>query len=480
MSLKEKAVKGLFWSFVDNFSQQGIAFIIGIILARLLSPHEFGIIGYTTIFLMFSETFIDSGLGDALIRKKHCNQADYSTVFYYNFLIGCVLYLILFFSAESISVFLNEPQLKLIIRVLCVSIVISSFTLIQRIILIKRVDFKLQTKISIISSSVSGTVGIIMAYSGYGVWSLVVKALAGGLLSSLLLYMWNKWIPSFEFSNKSFKGMFSFGYKMLISRLIETIYTNIYSLIIGKVFSISELGLYTRANQFSNLPSANINIVISKVSYPVLVELRDNKEKLKSGYKKLIMNTTFITFVLMLGMAAVAEPMIITLIGEKWRNSIVYLQMLCVIGMLYPLHALNLNMLSVLGRSDLFLKLEIIKKVLAIPTIIIGVFFGIKIMLLGMMVNSIVSYYLNSYWSGKLIDYSMKEQIQDILPAFLLALSASIIVYFGGLILPFGFLIKLVVQILFGCLLIIFFSERFRLDSYLMMKSIVLTYLEKH
>ena len=285
--------------------------------------------------------------------------------------------------------------------------------------------------------------------------------------------------PSLQFSMQSFKELFGFGSKLLVSGLIDTTYKNIYYLIIGKFFSAQELGYYTRANEFKSIPSQNLNGIISRVTYPVLASIQDDKKRLKNNYQKLIRSTMFITFVLMLGMAAVAEPMIITLIGEKWRPSIVYLQMLCFVGMMYPLHALNLNMLQVSGRSDLFLKLEVIKKILAIPTIVIGVIWGIKIMICGMMVNTLIAYYLNSYWSGRFIGYSFKQQVLDILPSFALALAMAVFVYFLGLLLPFSNLFLLIVQITAGAIFILFFCEITRFRDYIFVKEIVFEKLKE-
>jgi O-antigen/teichoic acid export membrane protein len=273
--------------------------------------------------------------------------------------------------------------------------------------------------------------------------------------------------------------LFSFGYKLLLNGLINTIYQNIYYLIIGKYFSAAELGFYTRAEQFKKLPSENINGVIQRVTFPVLASIQDDNQRLKANYQKLLRSIVLITFVLMIGMAAFAESLIISLIGEKWRLSVIYLQMLCFVGMMYPLHSLNLNILNVKGRSDLFLKLTIIKRMLAIPTIIIGVFYGIKIMIAGMMVNTVISYYLNSYWSGKLINYPMKEQITDIMPYFVLAMLNGTIVFAIGILLPFDYWLKLIIQILSTGILIVILLEIFKLEAYLEIKGIIsLKYVE--
>lgn len=478
-TLKQKTINGLFWSAIDSIAGQGIVFIVGVILARLLSPREFGLVGMITLFIAVSESFINSGFSNALIRKKDCTKTDYSTVFYFNLVAGLIFFGILYFSASPISQFFKEPQLKLIIQVLGMILIIDSLTIIQRTILNKRIDFKLQTRISVIAAFGSGTIAIFMAIKGFGVWSLVAQRLSQQTFTSILLWIWNKWKPSKVFSWNSFKELFGFGSKLLVSSLIETIYRNVYFLIIGKYFSAIELGYYTRADSFNNLPSSNLNGIISRVSYPVLASIQDDIPRLKIYYKKLIRSSMFVTFVLMLGMAAVAEPMIITLIGEKWRPSIIYLQMLCFIGMTYPLHALNLNMLQVLGRSDLFLKLEIIKKVLAIPVIIIGVMWGIKIMIAGMFLITLIAYYLNSYWSGKKIGYSIKEQIADITPSFLLAAGMAVVVFVIGKVVPFDYLWVLFIQLISGLVIILSFSEITGFKDYISLKELLMEQLTK-
>jgi teichuronic acid exporter len=442
-------------------------------MARLLSPREFGLIGIVTIFLALSQSFIDSGFTQALIRKKNCSQADFSTVFYFNLAISILLYFLLFCSAELISRFFNEPQLKLIVQVVGLGLIINAFSIVQRARLTKRIDFKLQTKITILASLVSGVTGIIMAFSGYGVWSLVLKSLTGFVFTSFLLWLWNKWKPGLIFSLNSFREMFSFGYKLLLSGLIDTAYRNIYLLVIGKYFSATELGFYSRANQFSSIPSSNITGIVHRVSYPVLSEIRDDIPKLKAVYKKMIKSTMLITFILMFGMAAIAEPMVNTLIGEKWLPSVIYLQLLCFVGMFYPLHSINLDMLNIQGRSDLFLRLEIIKKTLAIPIIVIGVFFGIKIMIVGMIVISFISYYLNSYYSGRFIGYSIVDQIKDLIPALFLSVFVNGLVFLAGVLISAAPVIILILQILLGVILTIGLCELLKFKDYLYIKEIL-------
>ncbi|ANT64593.1 lipopolysaccharide biosynthesis protein [Prosthecochloris sp. CIB 2401] len=474
MSLKQKTVNGLAWSFLDNFVVQGVSFVTGIILARLLSPHEFGLVGMVAIFMALGQSFADSGFTQALIRKKECTQADYSTVFFFNVLVGVTWYLLLLVSAGSIADFFSQPELASLVPVLGLGVVVNSFSIIQTTQLTKRIDFKLQTRVSAVSSILAGIVAVVLAFQGFGVWSLVILALAKNTLTTLFLWFWNEWTPSLVFDLASFKELFGFGSKLLFVGLIDTTYRNIYLMVIGKFFSAADLGFYTRADQFKQLPSQNLTTVVQRVSYPVLSSIQEDLISLKAAYKKLIKSTMLISFVLMIGLAAVAEPLVVTLIGEQWLVSAEYLQLLCFGGMLYPLHALNLNMLNVQGRSDLFLRLEIIKKTLAVPVIIVGINFGIKVMIMAMIVNSLIAYYLNSYWSGRFIGYSMLEQIKDIFPSFLLASAVGFAVWFTGFLFETAPLVTLVIQILTGAVLTISLSELIRLDSYLYMKQTIL------
>jgi O-antigen/teichoic acid export membrane protein len=473
MSLKQKTVDGLMWSFIDTAIGQGIQFIVSIVLARLLIPREFGLIGMILIFIALSEAFVNSGFSSALIRKKNCSQTDYSTVFVFNLVAGVVFFIALFFAAPFISNFFNEPQLKPIVQVLGLVLIVDSLTLIQRTILTRQIDFKLQARVSFIASAGSGIVAIYMAWQGMGVWSLVAQRISRQTINTVFLLFWTKWKPSLHFSFKSFKELFGFGSKLLISNLIDTFYNNVYYLLIGKYFSAQQLGFYTRADEFNRLPSYNLSAIIQRVSYPVLCSIQDDPVKLVHSYRRFIRSSMFISFNIMMLMAAMAEPLIITLIGEKWRESVSYFQLLCFTGMFYPLHVLNLNIIQVKGRSDLFLKLEIIKKILAVPTIILGVAFGIKAMIAGMMVNTLIDFYLNNSNSRQMIGYSFKQQIRDILPSFSMALIIALAVYSIGAVLSTGYGATLAIQSIFGLALIVVISEFTRLSDYIFLKETV-------
>lgn len=471
--LKQKTLRGLSWSFADNIVNKGINFLVGIILARLLTPREFGLIGMILVFIAISQSFINSGFNMALIRKKDCNAADYSTAFFFNVLVGFLFYVILFFSAKLISDFFHEPELLPIIKVLGIVLILNSVGIVQQAILSKKVNFRLLTKISLVSSIVSGIIGIGLAFSGWGVWSLVWKTISYNFLNSLLLWFWNKWRPQLIFSLNSLKEMFGFGSKLLLSSLIYMLYTNVFKLAIGKYFSATELGYFTRADQFQKLPSSNISGVIQRVTYPVMTSIQYETSKIKSIYKRMIKTTMFATFILMIGMAAVAKPLILSLVGPQWLPAVPYLQLLCFFGMLDPLHSLNLNMLLVSGRADLGLKLEVWKALLGIPAIVIGVFLGVKIMIIMLIVNSMLAYFLNSYWSGKLVNYPSSEQIWDIAPSFFVALVMALLVYYSTKLLPFNSAIVLLVQVVLGAFLSFSISKIFALDAYNELEQII-------
>ena len=451
-TLKKKTVSGLFWSFSDLIANQGIRFIIQIVLARLLLPKDFGIIGMITVFIAVSQSIIDSGFSNALIREKDSSQEDYSTVFYFNLVMAALLYIVLFFSAETISSFFKEPKLVSILRILALVLIINSFGLIQRTMLIKNIDFKTQTKVSVISSVVSGVVAIIFAYWGFGVWSLVIQTLLMQFIQSLLLCLSNRWVPSVVFSIESFKRLFGFGWKLLVAGILNTVYENIYYVIIGKSFSARELGYYTNAQKLRDTASQSITTSVQKVSYPVLSSMQGEDGRLKLAYKKIIKNSIFLTFPIMLGLAAVANSLINLLFGVNWVASIPYFQVLCFAGMLFPLHAINLNVLQVKGRSDLFLGLEIIKKIVGVTLIVIVLILKLGVMglLWAAVLNSYIAYFINSYYSAELLLYSTKEQIKDIIPAFIASAIMAIVIYFSGAILPNNNIIKLIVQIIIG------------------------------
>ena len=477
-SLKNKTIKGLVWSAVENVTKMGVTFVVSIILARLLSPVEYGLIGILTIFIAIFNAIVDSGFTNAIIRKQDVTDTDYSTVFYTNLVLSVILAVALFFSAKPISAFFERPELVSLTQVMSSVVVINALAIVQRARTTKAIDFKTQTKITFIASIGSGTIGIAMAYLGYGVWALVSQQISNQLLSTIFFWIYNRWMPKLIFSWVSFKEMWAFGSKLLASGLIDTAWKEVYQVVIGKCYSPATLGLYTRAKQFADLCSSNLTSVVQRVSYPVLSSIQDDRIRLKSAYQRVIKTTMLLTFVLMMGVVACAESMIYVLIGEKWMECVPMLQIICMYGMLYPLHALNLNMLQVQGRSDLFLKLEIIKKIIAIGPLLFGIFVDIYLMLVGSLVTSLIAYYFNAYYLGPFLNYSIKEQIKDILPSFGVAMAMAVPVFALSFIALNPF-IMLPLQILVGAVITIGICETTKLSEYLELKGIVMPVINK-
>ncbi|WP_223634439.1 lipopolysaccharide biosynthesis protein [Planococcus sp. 4-30] len=467
-SLKKKTVSGLLWSFGDMIGNQGIQFIIQIILARLLLPEDFGIIGMILVFVALSNSLVDSGFTQALIRDQKANQTDYSTVFYFNLGISILIYGVLFLSAPLISNFFEEQQLTALVRVLGLGVIINAFSIIPRAMFTKEVDFKVQAKVNMAASVSSGIIAVAMALLGFGVWSLVVRMLALNGVQALLLIFYRRWLPSLVFSTASFKRLFGFGWKLLVSGLIDTAYDNIYYLIIGKQYSATSLGYYTNAAKFSDVATQTLTATIQRVTYPVLSGIQDQEERLKQSFKKVIKLSGFLIFPIMIGVAAVAEPLILLIFGEKWATMIPYFQLLCIAGMLYPIHALNLNVLQVKGRSDLFLYLEIIKTI--IPTILIVVViwmdWGITILVVTIVLDSYISLFINIYFSGREISYGAKEQIWDLLPIYAISVGMGAVVYGVGKLLPFSELLTLILQIGLGVVLYILISKLLKIKEF--------------
>lgn len=480
-SLKKKTIGGMLWSLGDLIGNQGIQFIIQIILARMLLPEHFGLIGMILVFVAISHTLIDSGFSQALIREQNVTQVDYSTVFYFNLAASIFIYLSLFAIAPAVSVFFGEPELINIIRILTLGIVINAFGIIPRAMYTKEVNFKTQAKVNMSASVVSGLVAVAFAFSGFGVWSLVVRTLALSLIQSVLLSLSKKWLPSPAFSGTSFKRLFGFGWKLLISSLINTIYMNIYFLIIGKYYSAGQLGYYTNASKFSDAASQTMTAAIQRVTYPVLSSIQDENARLKQGYKKVMKLTAFVIFPVMVGLGAVGEPLIYLIFGKQWMPMTIYFQFLCIAGMLYPIHALNLNILQVKGRSDLFLYLEIIK--IIISAFFIFIVFWLNLGIIGLVGVIVLDNYLglliNTYFSAKEIAYSMKEQLNDLFPIYLISMVMGVTVYLVGELLPDFMLLKLIIQISTGVAFYLVSSKMLKITELSMVLELMLPIIKK-
>ena len=429
-SLKDKTVKGVFWSALDRFSTQGIQFVFTILIARLLLPSDYGVIAMLNIFMAVAQTFIDSGFSSALVRKLDRTQTDFSTVFYFNIAVACIAYWGLWLASPYIASFYNIPLLESVTKVVGLNLIIGALSGIQNSILTIEIDFKSRAKISVITGLVTGIVGLWMAYRGYGVWALVFQALSASGLRTLLLWCLVKWHPALVFSWKSFKELFSFGSKMLASGLLDTIYNNIYTIVIGKCFSSTSLGVYSRASGLAEYPSSNITGVLQSVTFPVLSQIQNEEERLSEAYKRFIRMSAYIVFPLMVGLAAVADPFIRLMLTDKWEGAIYLLQIICFSMMLYPVHAINLNLLMVKGRSDYFLKLEIYKKIMGVSILCVTIPMGLVAMCYGKIVGGVIGMAINTYYTNKLIGYGFWKQMKDLFPILIQSLIMGILVFF--------------------------------------------------
>lgn len=453
-SLKHKTFMGTVWSVVERFSVQGIGFIVMIIMARVLTPADYGLVGELTIFIAVSQSLVDSGFSQALIRKQDRTEVDNSTVFYFNIGVGISLYLLMSFCAPLIARFYSQPILVPLTRLLSLNILINSLVVVQRAQFTIRIDFRTQAKASLTASIVSGCVGITMVYTGHGVWSIVWYQLSNLITNVVMLWILSKWRPQRVYSWKSFRELFGFGSKLALSGIINTIYNNIYLIVIGKVFKASDLGYYTRAHQFADFPSSNVSGIIQRVTFPVLCTIQNDEQRLRNVYRNFLRLAGFVVFPLMVGLAALAHPLINTVLTPKWAFAATLLQVICLSMMWYPIHSINLNLLQVKGRSDLFLKLEIIKKIVGITIMCISVPFGIIAMCWGALASSLIALVINTHYTGKLIDVGFFVQIRDLLPTLAYSFSMGAVVWLVSRLLPSD-LLRLMVGIPIG--LIYFF-----------------------
>lgn len=477
-SLKAQTVRGVGWSAADAFLGQGVTFVVGLVLARLLTPDEYGLIGIVTIFTTVLLGFVDSGFSNSLIRKQKVTDNDYSTLFYFNLVVSVLMFVLLFLSAPWIAFFFEQPELVDLVRVMGLLLVIQALSIVQNTILSRQIDFKTKTKASVISAVCSGIIGIAMALFGYGVWSLVAQQLSRQLIYSLCLWTYNKWCPKLRFSIDSLRYMWGFGWKLLLSGLLDNIWKEIYQMVVGKFYNPATLGQYTQSKDYARIFSSNMTSIVQRVSYPVLSQVQNDRQRMVNGYRRIIKTTMFVTTVIMISMGAVADPLIYCLIGPQWHQAATFLPLICISMSLYPLHAINLNMLQVQGRTDIFLYLEIVKKIVAIGPICLGVFVDIYWMLAGTIIMGIIAFFLNSYYTGKKLGYSSWMQLKDITPSYGLAFLIAISVYFIKY-LPLSNWIILPVQIVFGTVVFYFICEKTKMEEYVEVREIAKQYILK-
>lgn len=454
-SLKQTATKGIFWSVAERFSVQGTQFFIMLVMARLLLPSDYGLVGMITVFIALSQSLIDSGFSQALIRKQDRTETDNCTVFYFNIVIAVTLYFLLFAVSPAVATFYDTPELCKVMRVVSIVIIINALTVVQRALLTAKIDFKTQAKASFAAAVISGILGIVLALNGYGVWALVYQQIINQVINTIILWCYSTWRPKLIYSWLSFRNLFAFGSKLMAVGLIDITYNNIYPIIIGKVFSPADLGHYSRARNFSDLPSSNVAGILQRVTYPLLCQIQNEDARLAIVYRRFLKLSAFVIFPLMCGLAGLSTPLITTLIGEKWLFCSELLTIICFTMMWYPIHSINLNLLQVKGRTDIFLKLEFYKKGIGLTLLFLSIPYGVKAMCAVGILGSLIALAINTYYTGKLIQIGFFKQMRDLLPTLCLSLLIFFAVYnlhyvvssaYGQLLIgiPLGILIYLV------------------------------------
>ncbi len=448
-SIKNKTLSGLVWQYAEKCGAEVTQFIVSIIIARVLSPSDYGLIGLIAVFISVASVFASSGLGQALVQRKGVDNKDYSTVFFYSIAFSVLLCLILFFCAPYIAGFYDSSELVAVVRVLGITVIIGAVNGVQRAYVQKTMQFKRLFVSTLIGKLVSAVVGICMAYTGHGVWALVGQQMSMTVTDTIVLWISVKWRPQLVFSVRRMKELFSFGWKLLVSNLFDTVYNNVYSLVIGKRYSTLDLGFYNRGKQFPMLIINNINTSIQSVLFPVLSETQDKKDRLKSMVRRSIVTSTFIIFPAMAGLAAIAKPLTITLLTDKWLPAVPFIQFCCFTYAFWPIHTANLQAINAVGRSDITLKLEIIKKVIGIVILIITLPYGLTAMMIGRCIATIISSFINAYPNRKLLNYSYKEQLKDMAPSFFLSIMMAVMIL-PVILLQIHPILQMIIQIVVG------------------------------
>ena len=426
-NLKQQTKRGLYWQFLNQFSNYGIQFIIGIFMDRLLSPEDYGITALPAVFMAVAGIFAGAGFGTAMVRKPELTEEDLATSFYYSTAVGIICYIILFIASPWIADFYNAPVLTPLIRITAIGFIYGPIGTPQSIIFTRRLDFKTPTKIGAICKIISGIIGVTMALYGFGVWALAISGMVAGIIGLFMNWYVVRWYPKTGWSKESFKYLWGFGNKFMASQLLDTLYNNITPVFIGKYYSPADLGVYNRAENYAKLPSQNVHGVISNVTFPVLSKMQDDDEALAHNYRRMLKVTAFVVFPLMTLLAGIARPLILIMITSKWETCIILLQIICFSMMWWPIHAINLNLLLVKGRSDLFFRLEVIKKIWGIIILASTLPFGLVIFCAGKILSSLVSLFINTYYTGKLINCGYLTQLKDLSPTLFLSLLTFIV-----------------------------------------------------
>lgn len=473
-----KIIGNFIWRFAERSGAQLVTFVVSIVLARILMPEDYGTVALVTVFTTIMQVFVDSGLGTALIQKKDADDLDFSSVFYFNFAVCIILYMIMFFSAPLIASFYNMPELTPVVRVISLTIVISGVKGVQQSYVSRNMLFKRFFYSTLGGTIFSAFLGIGMAYAGFGVWAIVAQQLSNTTIDTLILWITVKWRPKRMFSWKRLKGLLGFGWKMLCSALLDTVYNNLRSLLIGKVYSSADLAYYNEGKKFPNLIVTNINTSIDSVLLPAMSKEQDDKDRVKNMTRRSIMVSCYIMAPLMIGLACCASNIVVVVLTEKWLPCVFFLQIFCITYMFYPIHTANLNAIKAMGRSDLFLKLEIWKKVIGLILLLATLFISVKAMAYSLLISTLTSMIINSWPNKKLLDYSFLEQMKDILPSILLAVGMGVSVYLMG-VLNLPTLPLLLIQVVCGGLIYVAGSAIFKLEPFLYLFGIIKPMIQK-
>lgn len=477
-NLKKNTVSGFFWRFAERCGAQLVSFVVSIVLARLLSPDDYGVIALVTVFITLSQVFIDSGMGNALIQKKNSDDLDFSSVFFFNIFICSILYILLFIGAPFIAAVYSNEQLTAIIRVLGIVVIVSALKNVQQAYVSKHMMFKKFFFATLGGTLIAAIIGIIMAYQGFGVWALVAQQIVNVTIDTIVLWCTVNWKPQMQFSFERIKDLYSYGWKLLVSSIINTLYDNLRQLIIGKLYSSADLAYYNRGKQFPNLAVNNINASIDSVLLPALAMEQDNKQNVKNMTRRAIKTSSYFMWPIMVGMAVTAEPIVRILLTEKWISAVPYLRIFCVVSAFQPIQTSNLNAIKAVGRSDLFLKLEVIKKSIGLCILFVVLRKGVMAIALSLLVYTLVAQIINSFPNKKLLNYSYAEQMKDILPYICLSLIMGLVVY------PVSFLrlapiLILLIQVVLGVIIYWGSSKIFRIDMYVYIEDTIVQYLKK-
>ena len=469
---KEKIFSNLIWRFLERTGAQFVALVVSIFLARILSPEDYGTIALITVFINILNVFVDSGLGSALIQKKDADNTDFSTVFYTNVVFCIALYILMFVFSPFLAEFYNRPELASIIRVLSITILVSGVKNIQQAYVSRTLQFRKFFFSTLAGTIIAAVAGIWMAYHGFGVWALVAQQVTNLSMDTIILWITVKWRPELVFSFKRLKSLFSYGWKLLVSALLDTFYTNLYNLVIGKKYSANDLAFYTKGELFPKAVVGNINNAIDSVLLPTMASEQDNKERVKQMTRRAIKTSSFCIAPLMMGLAGCSHNVISILLTDKWLPAAPYLVIFCITYMFYPIHTANLNAIKAMGRSDLFLKLEIAKKIVGLSVLFLTMWFGVKVMAYSLLFTSVASQIINTWPNKKLLGYGYIEQLKDIFPGIIMAVVMGIVVSFGTYI-PVVKGAQLIIQIVVGIAVYILGSKLFRLDSFYYIENIL-------